>query len=205
MSASTSTATATATATAESFFSSPFEMAYDSPLDMPTSFLDAKDDANETTLVPAVPESAQSTSANGYDLSWEYGGTTITDPAAWEYWVWYKHVDGSGRAYYYNPHYNISQYEVPVSEGPVDEYEQVDIRDKGVVVWQKHYRSFPEFPHYEAYYYNSSTGETRREMPTQGYVQVVRLYDTVDDKRVHRNYTSVQFPKLPPLNIQQTK
>jgi hypothetical protein len=193
MSASTS-----AVASAESFFSNPFEMAYDSPLNLPSSFASEKNDDVDTTLV-TVPVPIV---ANGYD--WADGSTTL-NPAAWEYWVWYKHVDGAGRAYYYNPHYDISQYELPVSEGPVDEYEQVEIRDKGVVVWQKHYRSFPEFPHYEAYYYNSSTGETCREMPTQGYVQVVRLYDTVDDKRVHRNYTSVQFPKLPPLNIHQTK
>jgi hypothetical protein len=204
---SISTIASSATATAESFFSGPFDMAYDSPLDMPSSFLDAKDDASEITLVPmpsAVSSAAttSASSANGFDWA---DGTTTLDPAAWEYWVWYEHVDGAGRAYYYNPHYDISQYEVPVSEGPVDEYEQVDIRSKGVVVWQKHYRIISAFPHYEPYYYNSSTGETCREMPTQGYVQVVRFYDTVDEKRVHRNYTSVQFPKLPPLNIQQAK
>jgi hypothetical protein len=79
--------------------------------------------------MPTSVSSATTSSPNGYDLSWEYGGTTITDPAAWEYWVWYKHVDGAGRAYYYSPHYKTSQYEVPVSEGPLEDYEEVEIRE----------------------------------------------------------------------------
>jgi hypothetical protein len=177
-------------------------MAYKSPLDLPSSFTEEKDDGSKTTLV-SVPSSTGS--GNRYDWTCECNEPNTFNPVAWEYWVWYKHVDGSGRAYYYNPYYDISQYEIPVSEGPLDEYEEVVIRDKGVVVWQKHYRHLSEFPHYEAYYYNTITGEMCQDMPTRGYVQVVRLYDTVDDKRVHRNYTSIQFPKLPPLNLHEKK
>lgn len=176
------------------FFSSPFDLAYDSPLDMPTSFLDSSTDhASVSTLVPVVPELS---SANGFDWA---DGTTTLDPAAWEYWVWYKYNDGTGRMYYYSPHYDISQYEVPVREGPADEYEEVVIRDQGLEIWQKHYRGIVEFPHSEPYYYNAVTNQIRVDMPKTGYVQVVRHYESIDDKGIRRNYTSVQFPRPPPV------
>lgn len=176
------------TSTTMPFITNPFDMAYDSPLNLPPPFPEMKEDVKNTTPV----------SVDGYDWA---DGTTTTDPAAWEYWVWYKYNDGTGRTYYYSPHYDISQYEVPEREGPADAYEDIVIRDQGLEIWQKHYRGIAEFPHSEPYYYNAVTGQIRLDMPITGYVQVVRHYESIDYKGIRRNYTSVQFPRPPPVLV----
>jgi hypothetical protein len=191
--------------TSASFFNSPFDLAYDSPLNMPSSFLDTPScDSAITcasTVVSVVPTSFASPELGCIDgFEWSDGTTTL-DPVAWEYWVWYKYNDGTGRTYYYSPHYDISQYEVPVREGPADEYEDIVIRDQGLEIWQKHYRGKEEFPHSEPYYYNAVTGQIKLDMPKTGYVQVVRHYESIDDKGIRRNYTSVQFPRPPPVLV----
>ena len=174
-----------------SFFSSPFEMPFDSPLNCSPLTVQAQD-----TTVVHVPCAVQ----QGYDMS---DGTTITDPAAWEYWVWERHIDYiSSRYYYYSPHYNVSTYDIPEREGSEEEYEDVVIKDTGATIWYKHYRGVEEYPHTEAYYHNRETGEIRVDMPKSGYVQVLRDYETIDAKGVRRTYISVQFPRLPPVYIQ---
>jgi len=183
------------------FFSSPFEIPYDTPLNMPiaASPYNNDDDKNNhdkkiQTFAKVEPEYEE---LDGYD--WD-DGTCTTDPSAWEYWVWEKHIEyNTGKAYYYSPHYDISTYDVPQREGPPEEYEEVVIKDSGATVWEKRYRKTAVFPHSETYYCCKITGEIRTEMPTRGYVQVVREYETIDHKGVRRNYTSIQFPKLPPL------
>lgn len=177
------------------FFSSPFEIPYDTPLNMPisTSYNDNDNDKNNNdkkiqTFAKVEPEDE----IDGYDWTDE---TCTTDPVAWE-----KHIEyNTGKAYYYSPHYNISTYDVPQREGPPEEYEDVVIKDSGATIWEKRYRKTSVYPHYETYYCCKVTGEIRTEMPRRGYVQVVREYETIDHKGVRRYYTSIQFPKLPPL------
>jgi hypothetical protein len=180
------------------FVSSPFNMPYDTPLNLPPSLIleeEEDKDFEETTNVPYV-------ALTGHDWA---DGTCTTDPVAWEYWVWEKHIDyRTGHSYYYSPHYDISTYDIPEREGPAEEYEDVVIKDCGATIWQKLYRKRQEYPHYEPYYYCKKTGKIVTTMPTRGYVQVVREYETIDNKGVRRNYTSVQFPKLPPLNTFST-